>query len=130
MFFVTIVSGKFSKSIDDNFHSDTILQLKQSINNHCGIPINLIKLFYKGVQLNDNKRISDYFIQSYDKIDLELKLLEIHFSKSENYGLKWYVEEGTTVAELKRRIFGKIYGIIFGKQDDYILKDGDMIILT
>jgi hypothetical protein len=129
MFFVTIVSGKFSKSIDDNFHSDTILQLKQSINKHHGIPINLIKLSYNGIQLNDNKKISDYFIQSYDKIDLDLKLLEINFSKTGMYQMKWYVEEGTNLVQLQNRIIGKIFGIIIGINENHILNDGETIFL-
>lgn len=97
MFFVSIVSGKFSKTIEDNLPIDTILNLKKSINFRFKIPIDLLKLTYKGTQLDDNKKISDYFIQNFDKIDLSLELLEINFFKHDAYQLKWYVEKGVTL---------------------------------
>ena len=130
MFFVKIVSGKFSKVIDDNLPCDTILDLKHSINRRHGIPLNLLNLSYGGVFLEDAKRISGYGIQSQDSIDLELKLLEINFFKSGTYQLKWYVENGVTVAELAKRILGIIPGIIFGIHDNYVLKDSDTIMLA
>ena len=130
MFFITINSGKFSKTIEDNFHSDTIKQLKESINWRHRIPIQLIKLSYKGILLDDNKKISDYFIQSNDKVDLDLKLLEINFMKNDAYGLKWYVEEGVTVGELQKRIIGRMFGIIIDQESNKVLKDGDTLILA
>lgn len=130
MFFVKIVSGKFSCIIDDNFHSDTIEQLKESINKHHKIPINLIKLSYKDKILDNNKKISDYFIQSHDTVDLDLKLLEINFFKTGTHGLKWYVEEGTTIGELQNRIIGRLFGIVIDQDSNRILKDGDLITLA
>jgi len=144
MFFVTIVSGKFSKVIDDNLFSDTIQQLKKSINLRCGIPIQLLNLSYNGILLEDNKKISEYFIQSHDKVDLHLKLLEINFNKNGPSEYKWYVEYGVSVAELQKRIIGKINGTIFGKLDlisgndivnnssfqNYLLKDGDILLIN
>ena len=130
MFFIKIVSDKFSQIIDDNFPSDTILCLKQSINKRTGIPVKLLELSYKGKRLEDYKKISDYEIHSYDNIDLHLKLLQINFSKSDAYQLKWFVEEGITIAELEKRILGNIYGIIFGIDKNHILKDGETILLT
>jgi len=130
MFFVTINSGKFSKTIEDNFHSDTIKQLKESINWRYKIPEHLLSLSYNGTQLDDNKKISDYFIQSNDKVDLDLKLLEINFMKNDSYGLKWYVEEGVTVGELQKRIIGRMFGIIIDQESNKVLKDGDTLILA
>lgn len=129
MFFVSIVSGKFSKTIEDNLPIDTILNLKKSINFRFKIPIDLLKLTYKGTQLDDNKKISDYFIQNFDKIDLSLELLEINFFKHDAYQLKWYVEKGVTIGELEKRIIGIIYGIVNFSDKNYILKDGDIIFL-
>lgn len=126
MFFVKIVSGKFSALIDDNLHSDTILQLKQSINKHHKIPINLLKLSYNGTLLEDNKKISDYFIQSNDKIDLDLNLIELNLIKNGTYNLKWYVEEGVSMNELQKRLRDAIIRI----NPNHILKDGDNIILV
>jgi len=130
MFFVKINSGKFSKTIEDNFHSDTIKQLKESINWRYKIPEHLLCLSYNGTQLDDNKKISDYFIQSNDKVDLDLKLLEINFMKNDAYGLKWYVEEGVTVGELQKRIIGRMFGIIIDQESNKVLKDGDTLILA
>jgi len=130
MFFVKIVSGKFSCIIDDNFHSDTISQLKESINKHHKIPINLLKLSYKDKILDDNKKISDYFIQSQDRLDLDLKLLEINFFKTGTHCLKWYVEEGTTIGELQHRIIGRLFGIVIDQDSYRILQDGDLITLA
>ena len=130
MFFIKIVSDKFSQVIDDNFPSDTILCLKQSINKRTGIPVKLLDLYYKGKRLEDYKKISDYEIHSFENIDLDLKLLQVNFSKSDVHQLKWFVEEGTTIAELEKRILGKIYGIIFGIDKNHIVKDGDTILLT
>lgn len=130
MFFVTIKSGKFFKTIDDNLPCDTILNLKESINLRHGIPIHLQRLLYKGVLLNDIKKISEYEIQSYDVVDLDLHLLEINFLKNDTYNLKWYVENGVTIAELQKRIFHMHYGIIIEKDSNYVLKDGDTIIIV
>lgn len=130
MFFLTIVSDKFSTTIDDNMPTDTILFLKESINRHCSIPLNLIKLSYNGRPLEDRRKISEYEIQSYSRIDLELRLMEVNFLKTGTYNLKWFVENGVTVAELQRRIFGKVYGTIVGKENNYILKDGDYVDLA
>ena len=129
MFFVKIVSNNFSQVIDNNMPSDTILSLKQSINKINGIPIKIINLSYNEKILEDNKKISDYEIKNYDKIDLNLKLLQINFFKSDAYELKWFVEEGTTVKELEKRILGKIYGVIFGIDRNHILQNGDIILL-
>jgi len=130
MFFVKIVSGKFSKVIEDNFHYDKISLLKDSINRRFGLPINLLKLKFKGEILDDDKKMSEYFIQSHDIIDLDLELLEINFFMKETYQLKWYVENGVTVKELQKRIMGIIYGVIFGIDENHVLKDGELILLS
>jgi len=130
MFFVKIVSGKFSKVIEDNFHYDKISLLKDSINRRFGLPINLLKLKFKGEILDDDKKISEYFIQSHDIIDLDLELLEINFFMKGTYQLKWYVENGVTVKELQKRIMGIIYGVIFGIDENHVLKDGELILLS
>ncbi len=130
MFFVKIVSGKFSKVIEDNFHYDKISLLKNSINRRFGLPINLLKLKFKGEILDDDKKISEYFIQSHDIIDLDLELLEINFFMKGTYQLKWYVENGVTVKELQKRIMGIIYGVIFGIDENHVLKDGELILLS
>jgi len=129
MFYIRINSGKFSNFIDDNFPSDTILQLKNSINKKYGFPIHLQKLLFNGTQLSDNKKISDYEIKNNDNIQLDLKLLEVNFFKDGIYE-KWYVEEGTTIAQLQKRITGIIFGIIFLNNPNDIIKDGETILLS
>ena len=129
MFYIRINSGKFSNCIEDNFPSDTILQLKNSINKKFGFPIHLQKLLFNGNQLSDNKKISDYEIKNNDNIQLELKLLEVNFFKDGIYE-KWYVEEGTTIAQLQKRITGIIFGIIFLNNPNDIIKDGEIILLS
>jgi len=129
MFYIRINSGKFSNFIDDNFPSDTILQLKNSINKKYGFPIHLQKLLFNGTQLSDNKKISDYEIKNNDNIQLDLKLLEVNFFKDGIYE-KWYVEEGITIAQLQKRITGIIFGIIFLNNPNDIIKDGETILLS
>jgi len=129
MFYIRINSGKFLNFIDDNFPSDTILQLKNSINKKYGFPIHLQKLLFNGTQLSDNKKISDYEIKNNDNIQLDLKLLEVNFFKDGIYE-KWYVEEGTTIAQLQKRITGIIFGIIFLNNPNDIIKDGETILLS
>ena len=134
MFFVRVVSGKFNKIIDDNIPTDTILMLKESINRKYRIPINKVKLKYKGINLEDSKFIFDYLIKNNDTIELDLELNEINFSKTGTYQLKWYVENGTTLNELQNRITGIIPGIIIGhlfnSNNKNTLNDGDIIQLT
>lgn len=132
MFVVFIQSGKLTKIMEDNYQSDTVLQLKESINFRCGFPLDKIILYYRGIKLHDKRRIGDYFIQSGDKLDLDLELFEINIMKIGTHQLKWYVEKDTTSYEMQKRInrSGTAYGIIMDRDQNYILKDGDFVIMA
>lgn len=70
--FVKTLSGKtLSMKVQG---TDTIQKLKEMINDREGVPVDQQRLIFQGKQLDDNKTLTDYGVQSENTIHLVLRL--------------------------------------------------------
>ena len=76
-----------------NFESDnTILQIKQALQEKEGIEISQIRLIFGGKQLADEMKISDYSLEAGSTLHMVLQLRggSFWFSLLSNYGLLYW----------------------------------------
>ena len=104
--FVQIIKGK-SITLDVE-SSDSILNIKEKIQDKEGIPIGEQKLFFNGILLEDHKALSYYYIKK--ESTLHLVMLSLDFSniifvkKVDGKAFTLMVELSDTIKSIKEKI--------------------------
>ena len=96
--------------------SDTILKMKEEIQRMEGIPVDKQRLMYRGIQLEDDKTITDYNIQSNIRLHVQLsRSMQIYVKTLTNTTITLDVVSSDTIQTVKFKIQSK-EGILPEKQ--------------
>lgn len=85
--------------------TETIKDLKSKINQATSIPVSVIKLKFKGIELTDEKTLSEYDIKAEDNVNLEIipcLVTVINSTGSGEYGYEQTVEVNADVLNGKK----------------------------